>query len=184
MLTLRPSFLASLSQNCWDTLPSSLALPMMVCTGIWWGNCDKQHWEDEETGQEWKNSVGCSSNMLQFLSGLWFRAYSYSHAYLLVLESLVRTRFLNYLHLRRLLEIKLCRILPVIPSLFWVAMVYNDFRSLLCTAQYKKAWQINKTTALLTVTKTSLILAIGMFCLTRKILKVWDKTRLNKTICL
>ena len=122
MLTSRPSFLASLSQNCWDTLPSSLALPMLVCTGIWWVNCGKQHWEDEETGQEWKNSVGCSSNMLQFLSGLWLRAYSYSHAYLLVLESLVRTRFLNYLHLRKLLEIKLCRILPVIPSLFWVAI--------------------------------------------------------------
>ena len=30
-----------------------LALPMLVCK-IWWGNCDKQHWEDEETGKKVK----------------------------------------------------------------------------------------------------------------------------------
>ena len=30
---------------------------MLVCK-VWWVNCDKQHWEDEETGQKWKTSVG------------------------------------------------------------------------------------------------------------------------------
>ena len=39
------------------TLCCLLALPMLVCK-VWWVNCDKQHWEDEETGQKWKTSVG------------------------------------------------------------------------------------------------------------------------------
>ena len=30
---------------------------MLVCK-IWWVNCDKQHWKEEETGKNWKNSVG------------------------------------------------------------------------------------------------------------------------------
>ena len=30
---------------------------MLVCK-IWWVNCDKQHWEGEETGKNWTNSIG------------------------------------------------------------------------------------------------------------------------------
>ena len=35
------------------TLNCLLTLPMLV-KKIWWVNCDKQHWEDEGTGQKWK----------------------------------------------------------------------------------------------------------------------------------
>ena len=34
-------------------LYSHFALPMLLCK-IWWVNCDKEHWEDEEKGQKWK----------------------------------------------------------------------------------------------------------------------------------
>ena len=30
---------------------------MLVCK-IWWVNYDKQHWKDEETGQNWKTVLG------------------------------------------------------------------------------------------------------------------------------
>ena len=40
------------------TLCYFLALSMWVCK-VWWVNCDKQHWEGEETGQKGKKySVG------------------------------------------------------------------------------------------------------------------------------
>ena len=42
---------ATVSVEIVGTICCLLALPMLVCK-IWWVNCDKQHWEDEETGQK------------------------------------------------------------------------------------------------------------------------------------
>ena len=42
------------------TLNCLLTLPMLV-KKIWWVNCDKQHWEDEGTGQKWKKTLFAGS---------------------------------------------------------------------------------------------------------------------------
>lgn len=63
---------------------------------------------------------------------------------------------------------KLCRILPVILSLFkwpWFILTFFLFIAQHSTNEHKRH-EYNKTTSLLTV-KTSLILTIGMFCLER-----------------
>ena len=51
--------LATVSVKIVGTLCRLRALPMLVVK-IWWVNCDKQHWEDEETGQKWKTVLGGS----------------------------------------------------------------------------------------------------------------------------
>ena len=51
-----PSRNATVSVKIVGTLRCLLAKPDVVHT-IWWVDCDKQHWEDEQTSQKLKNSV-------------------------------------------------------------------------------------------------------------------------------
>ena len=55
----RTKLVPSVSVKIGGTLCCLLVLPMLVCK-IWWVNCDNQHWEVEEMGQNWKTALGGS----------------------------------------------------------------------------------------------------------------------------